>query len=154
MSISFVGELLDLFDKYVKYKIGMAWADAGYGLTIFERYPTDRIRGEFPNKKNKLLPFEQFFPLPDGIVYLDVSPKDSINRKKKDNHSLEEMKSKRKNYLSLLKEFDEVEILPSSKNIKNKIVKIKNYIFKLYFKKNRVIKKNRKTKRVRWKKKL
>ena len=32
----------------------MAWADSGYGLTIFERYPTDRIRGEFPNLKNKL----------------------------------------------------------------------------------------------------
>ena len=30
----------------------MAWADAGYGLTLFERYPTDRIRGEFPNLKN------------------------------------------------------------------------------------------------------
>ena len=61
----------------------MAWADAGYGLTIFERYPTDRIRGEFPNIKNKLIPLEQFFPLPDGLIYLDVFPKDSIFRKKR-----------------------------------------------------------------------
>ena len=44
--VSFFGETLDFIDKYFKYKIGMAWADAGYGLTIFERYPTDRIRGE------------------------------------------------------------------------------------------------------------
>ena len=78
-----MGELIDIADKYLKYKIGMAWADAGYGLTIFERYPTDRIRGEFPNIKNKLIPLEQFFPLPDGLIYLDVFPKDSIFRKKK-----------------------------------------------------------------------
>ena len=25
---------MDIVDKYFKYKIGMAWADAGYGLTI------------------------------------------------------------------------------------------------------------------------
>ena len=73
----------------------MAWADAGYGITIFERYPTDRIRGEFPNKKNKLLPLEQFFPFPDGMIYLDVMPKD-LMKEKKDNHTLEEMNSKRK----------------------------------------------------------
>jgi len=152
ITISFIGELFDLFDKYVKFRIGMAWADAGYGLTVFERYPTDRIRGEFPNTKNKLLPLEQFFPFPDGMIYLDVLPNDSVNRKKEDKHTLEEMKSKRKNYLTLLKEFDEVKLLPPSKSINNKILEVKNYIFKIYEKKKIQIKKGKKTKRIRWKK--
>ena len=148
--ISSFGELLDLFDRYVRYRIGMAWADSGSGLTIFERYPTDRVRGEFPNKKNKLLPLEQFFPLPDGFLYLDVLPKDSIERKKNDNHSLEEMISKRKNYLRLIKEFDEVKILLPSKKIDNKIQLTKNYIFELYLKKKRKIEFDGKNTRVRW----
>jgi len=151
LSISLIGELTDLFDRYIKYKIGAAWADAGFGLTIFERYTTDKLRGEFPNDKHKLLPLEQFFPLPDGIIYLDVLPKDSLKRKKNDNHTLNEMISKRKNYLSLLKEFDEVEILSPSKNIKDKIIKIKNYIFKLYLKKKLRFKK-KETSRIKWKK--
>jgi thymidylate kinase len=149
VTLLFLGELLDLFDKYVKYKIGMAWADAGYGLTIFERYPTDRVRGEFPNIDNKLLPLEQFFPFPDGMVYLDALALESIKRKKEDNHTIQEMRSKRKNYLTLIKEFDEVELIASSKNIDQKILKIKNYIFKLYFKKKGMIKKNI---RMKWKK--
>ena len=152
VALLFLGELLDLFDKYVKYKIGMAWADAGYGITIFERYPTDRIRGEFPDKDNKFFPLEQFFPFPDGMVYLDILASDSINRKKKDNHTIEEMRSKRKNYLSLLKEFNEVEFIASSTNINQKILKIKNYIFKLYLKKKNIVKKNKKNIRMKWKK--
>ena len=150
--VSFFGELLDFIDKYFKYKIGMAWADAGYGLTIFERYPTDRIRGEFPNYKNKFFPLEQFFPFPDGMVYLDVLPKDSVARKKKDKHTLKEMRSKRENYLSLLNEFDEVKILSASKNLVNKILRVKNYIFELNKKKKKYIKKNGKIKRMIWKK--
>ncbi len=150
--ISIIGELIDLFDKYVKFKIGMAWADAGYGLTIFERFPTDRVRGEFPNERNKLFPLEQFFPFPDGMVYLDVRPKDSIIRKKNDKHTLIEMKSKRKNYLSLIKEFDEVEFLSPSRNLNDKILKIKNYIFKLNLKKKNQIKLKGKVKRLYWKK--
>ncbi len=152
VTLLFFGELLDFFDKYFKYKIGMAWADAGYGLTIFERYPTDRIRGEFPSIKNKFLPIEQFFPFPDAMVYLDVLPKVSINRKKKDNHTIQEMKSKRTNYLRLIKEFDEIELIDTSANINQKILKIKNYIFKLYFKKKRIIKNNKKNIRMKWKK--
>ena len=124
-AILFLDEILDLSDKYFRYRIGMAWADSGYGLTIFERYPTDRVRGEFPNLKNKIIPFEQFFPFPDGFFYLDVLPKDSIKRKSVDNHTLEEMTSKRRNYLSLLKEFDEVKISAESKNINNKIIDLK-----------------------------
>ena len=148
----FFGELLDLFDKYIKFRIGMAWADAGYGLTLFERYPTDRIRGEFPNLKNRFLPLEQFFPFPDGLVYLDVLAADSLKRKKKDKHSIEEMTSKRKNYLSLIKEFNEVEFIENSKNLDQKILKIKNYIFKLYLKKKNIIRKNKKNIRMKWKK--
>ena len=152
VTLLFLGEILDFFDKYVKYKIGMAWADAGYGLTIFERYPTDRVRGEFPNIDNKLLPFEQFFPFPDGMVYLDVLESDSVKRKKEDRHTIQEMRSKRKNYLSLIKEFDEVEFIAPSKNINRNIIKIKNYIFKLYLKKKNIIKKNKKNIRLKWKK--
>lgn len=148
----FLGEILDFLDKYVRYRVGMAWADAGYGLTVFERYPTDRVRGEFPNTKNKYFPLEQFFPFPDGMVYLDILPKDSIKRKKKDGHTIQEMTSKRKNYLSLIKEFDEVELISSSTNINEKIIKIKNYIFKLYSKKKNLIKKNKKNIRMIWKK--
>ena len=150
--VSFFGELLDFIDKYFKYKIGMAWADAGYGLTIFERYPTDRIRGEFPNSKNKFFPLEQFFPFPDGMIYLDVLPKNSVDRKKRDKHTLKEMQSKRANYLSLLKEFDEVKILSKSKNLIDKTLEIKNYIFELNTKKKRYIKKNGKIKRMVWNK--
>ena len=45
-----------------------------------------------------------------------------------------------------------VKILPSSKNINSKIIKMKNYIFVLYFKKNRIVMKNKKIERVKWKK--
>ncbi len=150
--LSIIAELLIIFDKYIKYKIGMAWADSGNGITIFERYPTDRVRGEFPNKKNILFPFEQFFPFPDGLVYLDVLPKDTIKRKNKDNHSIEEMISKRKNYLSLIKEFDEKEILHHSNKLNHNIKKTKNYIFKIYLKKKNAINKNKKVKRIKWNK--
>ena len=150
--ISYIGEFCGLIDKYFKYKIGMAWADSGYGLTIFERYPTDRIRGEFPNRQSKIFPLEQFFPFPDGMVYLDVIAKDSVKRKLKDNHTLAEMNSKRKNYLNLIKEFDEVEKISHSKNIKEKIRLIKNYIFRIYIKKNKQIKLGNKIRRIHWKK--
>tara|TARA_A100000164_G_scaffold365943_1_gene386131 strand:- start:334 stop:1785 length:1452 start_codon:yes stop_codon:yes gene_type:complete len=150
--ISFFGETIDILDKYIKYRIGMAWADSGLGLTVFERYPTDRVRGEFPNKNYKFLPLEQYFPFPDGMVYLDVSAPDTLKRKKNYNHSIAEMTSKRKNYLSLIDEFDEVEIIKSLKNINQKISLIKNYIFKLYVKKKNMIKKKNKVTRMKWKK--
>ena len=95
---------------------------------------------------------EQFFPFPDGLVYLDVLDSDFLKIKKKDKHSIEEMTSKRKNYLSLIKEFNEVEFIENSKNLDQKILKIKNYIFKLYLKKKNIIKKNKKNIRMKWKK--
>ena len=60
------------------------------------------------------------------------------------------MKSKRKNYLRLIKEFDEVKILLPSKKIDNKIQLTKNYIFELYLKKKRKIEFDGKNTRVKW----
>ena len=54
--------------------------------------------------------------------------------------------------MSLLNEFDEVKILSASKNLVNKILRVKNYIFELNKKKKKYIKKNGKIKRMIWKK--
>ena len=75
-----MGQLFDIIDKYIKYRIGIAYADTGFGITIFERYITDKLRGEFPNKNNRFLPLEQFF-IPDGILYLDVKPEISLKER-------------------------------------------------------------------------
>ena len=135
-----MGQSIDLFDKYIRYKIGMAFADSGFGITIFERYITDKLRREFPNKKNRFLPLEQFFPFPDGLAYLDVEPKVSIERKVTDNHTLDEMTCKRENYLSLIKEFDEVKKIPCTNSFDQSTKDLKNYIFKLTNKKQNNIK--------------
>ena len=148
----FLGQMIDIFDQYIKYKIGMAYADSGYGITIFERYITDKLRGEFPNKNNKYLPLEQFFPLPDGFFYLDISPEVTLKRKDKDNHTLEEMISKRANYISLLDEFSEVKKIPSDKDLDENIKNLKNYIFELASKKNKQFKSGLGIKRCIWKK--
>ena len=47
------------------------------------------------------------------------------------------MKSKRENYLKLLKELNEVKVIKSSENIDKKIKLTKNYIFDLYLKKRK-----------------
>ena len=148
----YLSQTIDILDKYLKYKIGMAWADAGFGITIFERYITDKLRGEFPNKKNKFLPLEQYFPMPDGIVYIDVRPEVSLDRKTKDNHTIDEMTSKRKNYLSLLDEFSEVKKIESDKNLDDNIKEIKNYIFELSIKKRQRLVSGLSLKRCIWKK--
>ncbi len=152
--LSLIGQSVDLFDRYLKYKVGMAWADSGYGITIFERYITDKIRGEFPNKKNRFLPLEQFFPFPDGFIYLDVSPEVSIKRKINEDHTLEEMISKRKNYLSLLSEFSETINISSDRKFEETIKDIKNYIFDLSVKKRERLKTGAKIKRCIWSKNL
>lgn len=149
---SYVGQMLDLFDQYIKYKIGMAYADSGYGITIFERYITDKLRGEFPNDKNKILPLEQFFPLPDGFFYIDVEPKITLERKTNDNHTMEEMMSKRANYISLLKEFNEVKKTEIDNKLDENIKILKNYIFELALKKKKQTNNHLKTKRCIWKK--
>ena len=150
--ILFLGQLSNLFDQYIKYRIGMAFADSGYGITIFERYITDKLRGEFPNKKNKFLPLEQFFPFPDGIFYLDVTPEISVARKINDNHSISEMISKRENYISLLKEFNEVKITPCDNNFEDNVKIFKNYIFELTLKKKKKFKSGLVIDRCIWKK--
>ena len=150
--ISLIGQSIDLFDRFIKYKIGMAWADSGFGITLFERYTTDRIRGEFPNIKNKYLPLEQYFPLPDGIVYLDVEPETSLKRKINDNHTLEEMYDKRANYISLLLELDETKTIPCDRDLDLNIRDIKNYIFDLSKKKRERQKMGLHIKRCVWKK--
>ena len=86
------------------------------------------------------------------MIYIDVRPEESLLRKIKDKHTLDEMKSKRKNYLSLIKEFNEIKIIKYSNSLDNKIIKIKNYIFDKYAIKNNQIKKYSKVKRVIWKK--
>ena len=42
------------------------------------------------------------------MVFTDIRPQITLDRKINDNHTLEEMTSKRLNYISLLKEFSEV----------------------------------------------
>ena len=150
--LSFIGQFIDLTDKYIRYRIGIAFADAGYGVTIFERYVTDKLRGEYPNNKNKFLPLEQFFSLPDGFLYLDVEPKASIERKINDNHSLDEMISKRKNYISLLEEFSEVKKTKYSNDFEENVKTLKNYIFKLTLKKQNQFKSGLRIKRCIWEK--
>lgn len=150
--LKFFGQFFDIFDQFVKYKIGMAFADSGYGITIFERYITDKLRGEFPNKKNIFLPLEQFFPLPDGMFYLDVKPEVSVHRKSKDNHTIEEMTSKRDNYISLLEEFNEVKKTSVENSFEQNIKEIKNYIFELSIKKKNYVKSSSGIKRCIWKK--
>lgn len=152
LPLLYLGQTIDILDKYLKYKIGMAWADSGFGITIFERYITDKLRGEFPNKKNRFLPLEQYFPMPDGIVYIDVEPEVSLHRKPKDNHTLDEMNSKRKNYLSLLDELSEVKKINSGNNFDDNIREIKNYIFELSIKKRQRLFSGLGLKRCTWKK--
>lgn len=152
ITLSYLGQLFNILDQYVKYRIGMAFADSGLGITIFERYITDKLRGEFPNKKNKLLPLEQFFPFPDGIFYLDVRPEISVKRKINDNHSISEMTSKRKNYISLLKEFNEVKITNCGNKFEDNVKILKDYIFELALKKNKQFRSGFSIQRCKWKK--
>jgi len=102
--LAWVGEIGDFLDRWFRYQVGMAWANAGFGFVLFERYPTDRLRGEYPGPRWSLFPIEQYFPMPDVVVLLDVKEKDSLKRKPNDGHSYQEMHEKRKNYLKLIKE--------------------------------------------------
>jgi len=115
--LSWIGEIGDFIDRWVRYKIGMAWANAGFGFTIFERFPTDRLRGEFPGPKWSLFPIEQYFPMPDLIILLDVDEHDSLKRKFDDGHSYQEMHEKRENYLRLIKEINPSVTISSEKNL-------------------------------------
>jgi|APSaa5957512535_1039671.scaffolds.fasta_scaffold05397_6 hypothetical protein len=115
--LAWIGEIGDFLDKWFRYQIGMAWANAGFGFVIFERYPTDRLRGEYPGPKWSLFPIEQYFPMPDIIALLDVNEDDSLKRKPNDGHSYQEMHEKRENYLRLIKEIKPSIVISSKKSL-------------------------------------
>jgi hypothetical protein len=146
-----IGEFGDFCDKYVRYRIGMAWADSGLGFTIFERYPTDRVRGEYPSK-HFLLPIEQFFPFPDTLVYLDIPPLESLNRKSQDGHSYEEMHDKRKNYQSLLKEISNTHEIKFGCDVNDNLKKVTTYLYASSLSKQKKISFIGKNKRAIWSK--
>lgn len=149
-AVGLLGELNDVFDKFVRFRLGMAWADSGLGVTIFERYPTDRVRGEFPHDIIKWWPIEQFFPLPDGIIYLDVSPEDTLKRKSCDGHTVDEMKSKRDNYLSLLREFSTAFKVDNGMSKEETISVVKKHLWLVGLNKTTQVVNNKKTTRVKW----
>jgi len=107
-----IGELGDFFDRWIKYKIGMGWVNAGYGFVLFERYPTDRLRGEYEGPSFSLYPLEKFFPMPDLTILLDVDEIISLERKSTDDHTYQEMSNKRANYISLIKEINPSIVIP------------------------------------------
>ena len=86
------------------------------------------------------------------MFYLDVKPEISVSRKIEDMHTIEEMKSKRANYISLLKEFSEVKTTSSDNDLKENIKSFKNYIFELGNKKKKTYMMGKKFKRCIWKK--
>jgi len=109
-------EIGDFFDRYIRYQFCKLWAKAGLGVVLFERYPTDRLRGEYPGPKLSLFPLEQYFPMPDEFIFFDVEPEDSMMRKPEDGHSLEELIEKRHNYLKLMEKIDPVTLIPAYYN--------------------------------------
>jgi hypothetical protein len=116
---AWIGEIGDFLDRWFRYQVGMAWANAGFGFVVFERYPTDRLRGEYPGPKWSLFPIEQYFPMPDLIVLLDVNEDDSLKRKPNDGHSYQEMHEKRENYLKLIQEIKPSTVINSNTSIDN-----------------------------------
>ena len=81
---------------------------------------------------------------------MDVLPKVSLIRKSNENHTLEELRNKRENYLSLLSEFSETKKIHFETNLNEKIKHIKNYIFKLAKIKRDRIKYQKKIQRCIW----
>ena len=99
-------ETLDYLDRWIRFRAAKAWAESGFGLVLFERYVTDRLRGEYPGPAGSLFPLEQYFPMPDGFILFDISAETSLNRKPDDGHKIEEQHIKRMNYLRLIKEMN------------------------------------------------
>lgn len=128
---AWVGEILDFIDKMLRYKVGIAWAKAGFGPVLFERYSTDRLRGEYPGPKWSLFPLEQFFPFPDAVILLDVTEEDSLKRKPRDGHSYQEMYEKRRNYLRLIKEIEPHFVIPASLSLEEVELRISEIIWGL-----------------------
>jgi hypothetical protein len=125
-----LGEVSDYMDRWVKYKVGQSYAKSGFGPILFERYPTDRLRGEYPGPRLSLFPLEQFFPMPGLVVLLDVEEEKSLERKADDGHTYLEMNEKRKNYLRLIGEITpSVTIQVSNLSIEEARVRLNKIIF-------------------------
>ena len=123
-------ELFDFFDRYLRFFVGRTIADNGIGLVIFERYPTDRLRGEYyPNRS--IFPLEKFFPMPDAIVYLDVTPENSLMRKPKDGHTFCEMTEKRDNYRRLIAEISRTTSIDANTGMELSLKEFKRYLFSI-----------------------
>ena len=131
---AWLGEIVDFLDKFLRYKVGMAWAKAGFGFVLFERYSTDRLRGEYPGPKWSLFPLEQFFPFPDAVILLDVTEEDSLKRKPADGHSYQEMHEKRQNYLRLINEIEPHFVIPAGLSLDEVELRISEIIWNLAFK--------------------
>ncbi len=112
-----VREFGDFFDRYIRYKIGHSWSNAGLGVVIFERYTTDRLRGEYPGPNWSIFPLEVFIPLPHQFIHFDVLPEDSLARKPDDGHNLDTLEEKRQNYIRLLNKISPVINIPVDANI-------------------------------------
>jgi len=114
-----IREFGDFFDRYVRYKIGQMWANAGLGVVLFERYSTDRLRGEYPGPARSLFPLEKYLPFPEKFMHFDVLPKDSLNRKPDDGHNIKSLQEKRNKYLRIIDSMDPVKNIPYDYSIHN-----------------------------------
>jgi len=124
-------EIGDYVDRYVKYAIGRMWADAGLGIVIFERYATDRLRGEYPGPRWSLFPLEAYLPFPDRFLYFDVDPADSLQRKPNDGHELTTMIEKRQNYIDLTDQLSGVETIPHDADVETAYMQASAFLHEL-----------------------
>jgi len=104
-------EIFDYIDRLYRYYLVKFYCNSGYCTGFFERYVTDRLRGEFTGIHGDQVPIEAHFPMPDGFVLLDVSERESLRRKPLDGHSYYELNCKRENYLSLIKQMSRYKIV-------------------------------------------
>lgn len=108
-------EVVDYFDRLVRFRLGLLWARCGLGPVFFDRYVTDRLRGEYCRDNFRLHPLEQFFPMPDSFIFFDVPAEVSVERKPEDNHNLIVLREKRVNYLLLMNEISRVHYIDGTR---------------------------------------
>jgi thymidylate kinase len=106
---------VDYFDRLVRFRLGLLWARCGLGPVFFDRYVTDRLRGEYRRDNFRLHPLEQFFPMPDSFIFFDVPAEVSVERKPEDNHNLIVLREKRVNYLLLMNEISRVHYIDGTR---------------------------------------
>ncbi len=110
-------EAFDFIDRMLRYIAGSLWSRSGLGLVLFERYPTDRTRGEYLKGSFSFFPLEQFFPMPNLIILFDVSAEDSLLRKPDDGHNLLEQGQKRDNYIKLMQNISPSVVIDSKSTL-------------------------------------